>query len=240
MNERRISGSELSARMPDILAQIAYERAVYLIKLEPHQELHRFAGSSLVGAGEIEFALGPAQDFGALFWLYDDEYGWPRRIAWSDRTTAWDLAPRGRDHPLIYHNETILAASINLAEYRQLKAAGIVVGISWIDDQGAVIANRQYHGIVCRVTAQEGVVVARMGCGSQFNFPEEFLQPATLERYTFNESGEEVIGPAWEAVFTITVDSPLASQMRSGSKPIEPVFFAGGHKSHFGPWPLQN
>src|SRR5689334_3300456 len=108
VTERHIAGADLLRMLPEILEKIAQHGSVFLVSMGQAPERSGLIGGLVSAAGEIVFALGPAQVLGEVFGLIDAEYGWPRLIAVSEVKSVSDLMPGYRRHPMIYHGSECL------------------------------------------------------------------------------------------------------------------------------------
>ena len=66
------------------------------------------------------WVLGPLQVLGAVFGLYDEEYGWPYPVAAN--ATLDELRPAYRRHPVIDLGDQQQAIAISVGEWNDLQA----------------------------------------------------------------------------------------------------------------------
>jgi hypothetical protein len=118
--ERTITERELDARFAEILEEIARDGVVYIVETGDRDT--RLVPSGFVDArGTIAYVLGPPEICGRVCGLYDGEYGWPVFVDVGAIRGADDLAPGRRRHPHIARGGTILAVSVMIGEYEEIK-----------------------------------------------------------------------------------------------------------------------
>jgi hypothetical protein len=87
----------------------------------------------------------------------------------------------------------------------------ILVGVTYVDHDGAVTAQRQLHGKIAAAT-KDGVVIALEGkrAGQNWTMPPswESTRPAPAGEYRLRETGEVIVNPDLLAEWTIHAPPP--------------------------------
>ncbi|MDF2692659.1 MAG: hypothetical protein K0S65_1042 [Labilithrix sp.] len=91
--EKQITLPELDGRWRDILTEITTSAIDVVYRVS--------ADETPAARSRAAFVLGPQRICGRVFGLIDAEYGWPAYVAMGDITSAAELAPRHRRHPVI-------------------------------------------------------------------------------------------------------------------------------------------
>ncbi len=80
----------------------------------------------------------------------------------------------------------------------------VLVGMTYVDNDGEPIEQRQKHGVVVRAD-DEGVYVRQSGSGEEFWLPPHraSFQEAEKGEYQLRETGEVVVDPDLLATWTI-------------------------------------
>jgi hypothetical protein len=94
------------------------------------------------------------------------------------------------------------------SEWEEIIGKRVLVGLTYLDNEGAVIEQRQRHGVVVRAD-DEGVHVRAAESDEEFTLPPdlESFEEAEEGEYRLRQTGEVVINPDLLAVWTITPDS---------------------------------
>ena len=88
---------------------------------------------------------------------------------------------------------------------QQVLGKRVLVGITYLKHNGAVIEQQQLHGVLEAATVEEGVAI-RLPDGSVFRLPPDLrgLEPASPGIYRLRSNGEEVENPDYVWTWTIT------------------------------------
>ena len=88
---------------------------------------------------------------------------------------------------------------------QQLIGKRVVVGVTYTDESGRPIEQRQFHGRVVRANAGEGIVLARPS-GEEVRLPPllKALQMASPGEYRLRSTGEVVVDPDYTCTWSVT------------------------------------
>jgi hypothetical protein len=83
----------------------------------------------------------------------------------------------------------------------------LLVGITYLAEDGSLIEQQQLFGIVERADEREGILLELRGqrAGEQFKLPPDTrsIQEALPGTYQLRSTGEEVVDPDFTATFTV-------------------------------------
>lgn len=95
--------------------------------------------------------------------------------------------------------------SLDPDRVRQVLGKHLLIGLTYMRYNGDVIEQKQLHGIVERISEDDGIVV-RLPDGSEFRLPPDLpgIQEAPLGSYRLRSTGEEVHNPDYLYTWTVT------------------------------------
>ncbi len=87
----------------------------------------------------------------------------------------------------------------------------MLVGLTYMGVDGAVVEQQQFFGRAVSVDPRKGILVALSGVrsGEHFNLPPDTraIDAATPGEYRLRATGDVVVNPDYTAVFSITKDA---------------------------------
>jgi hypothetical protein len=86
----------------------------------------------------------------------------------------------------------------------ELLGTHVLAGVTTLDQVGKVVNQRQFHGIVVRATAADGVTL-KDAEGREHWIPlhRDAFEPADPGEYRLRSTGEVVVNPTWLTTWTV-------------------------------------
>lgn len=86
----------------------------------------------------------------------------------------------------------------------------VLIGVTYLDHDGALIEQAQFHGNIVRINEHEGIVVRLNGSGDEYTLPPDLnsLREAPAGEYRLRSTGELVVDPDLLTSWTINKPKP--------------------------------
>lgn len=86
----------------------------------------------------------------------------------------------------------------------------LLIGITYLDHEGAFIEQKQFHGVIVRINESEGIVIKLHDSELEYKLPPDLnsLQPAPKGEYRLRSTGEIVTDPDYLTTWTVNKPAP--------------------------------
>jgi hypothetical protein len=86
----------------------------------------------------------------------------------------------------------------------------LLVGITYLDHEGKLLEQNQFHGEIVRINENEGIVIRLHDSDEEFKLPPSVksLQPAPPGEYRLRATGEVVVNPDFITTWTKSKAKP--------------------------------